>query len=221
MSLTPEEIADKEFLVGLRGYDKDEVRRFLRTVSEAFAAQPAEATEAADGPTEAAAETGAPAPTDWSNLGEEIAAVLRTAHEQAATLRDDAQAEATGLRKTASDDAAAARAAADAYAEQTRADAEEERTAAAAKLTAAQDEALALVADAQARVDRMLEQSKARAKEEAEASVAELTGQIADLAAQRDRARSSLGELRDHLDVAISAAESSPSVPTPVGVGDA
>ncbi|MGI8711160.1 MAG: DivIVA domain-containing protein, partial [Acidimicrobiales bacterium] len=26
MSLLPEEIADKEFLVGLRGYDKDEVR---------------------------------------------------------------------------------------------------------------------------------------------------------------------------------------------------
>ncbi len=36
MSLTPDEIANKEFLVGLRGYDKEEVRSFLRTVAVAF-----------------------------------------------------------------------------------------------------------------------------------------------------------------------------------------
>ena len=67
----------------------------------------------------------------------------------------------------------------------------------------------------------MLESSKARAKEEAEASVAELTSQIADLGQQRDRARTSLTELRDRIDGAIDAAKSSPSSPTPVGVGDA
>ena len=40
------EIANKEFLVGLRGYDKDEVRAFLQTVAAAFDAVPAPAPAA-------------------------------------------------------------------------------------------------------------------------------------------------------------------------------
>ena len=34
MAITPEEIADRKFLVGLRGYDRDEVRTFLTAVAE-------------------------------------------------------------------------------------------------------------------------------------------------------------------------------------------
>ena len=47
MSLTPDEIATKEFLVGLRGYDKEEVRSFLRTVAVAFGNAQQEAADAA------------------------------------------------------------------------------------------------------------------------------------------------------------------------------
>ena len=51
MALTPEEIAAKEFLVGLRGYDKEEVRVFLNAVSVDYralvVATPVEAEEAA------------------------------------------------------------------------------------------------------------------------------------------------------------------------------
>ena len=91
MSLTSDEIADKEFLVGLRGYDKEEVRTFLRTVSKEFAASDQSAPHANGGPAPAE-----PAPLqpstqpDWSSLGADIAAVLRTAHEQADALRSEA-----------------------------------------------------------------------------------------------------------------------------------
>ena len=220
MSLTPEEIAGKEFLVGLRGYDKDEVRAFLRTVSEAFAASAAPPPPVIEA--EPAPEALAPAPAtpatatgiDWSNLGEEIAAVLRTAHEQAAALRSEAASEVKTLRQQADENAATTRAQADAHADDTRATAEQERLEATSKLTSAQDEALALVADAQARVDKMLETSKVRAKKEAEASVAHLAGQIADLTSTRDVARSSLAELRTKLDDAIASPETGPAAPS-------
>src|SRR5690349_7861438 len=66
MPFRPDEIADKEFLVGLRGYDKDEVRTFLRQVAEQVAA----AEAAPPPPAPAAAPAPAPA-TEWANLGDE------------------------------------------------------------------------------------------------------------------------------------------------------
>ncbi|CAN5625761.1 hypothetical protein BH10ACT1_BH10ACT1_19430 [soil metagenome] len=215
MSLTPEEIADKEFLVGLRGYDQDEVRSFLRTVADAFGQAPVPA----DGPT--APPPPAPAPvaappvgdTEWANLGGEIAAVLRTAHEQASTLRADAEKEVQALRQQAEADAAETRSKADAHAESARAEAEQAQAEAKDKLSAAQDEALGLVAGAQERVAKMLESSKVRAQQEADASVAHLTGQIGELTAARDASKSQLAELRTRLDAAIAAADA--PLPTP------
>ena len=58
MAITPEEIASKEFLVGLRGYDKDEVRAYLQTVAAAFEALPAEAPAPAAAPAAAPVEGG-------------------------------------------------------------------------------------------------------------------------------------------------------------------
>lgn len=234
MSLTPEEIAEKDFLTGLRGYDKEEVRAFLRTVADAFstAIEPAPVTEepqaepepptevdATAAPSASTADTADTAVTpaggvDWSNVGDEIAAVLRTAHEQAAALRAAAESEAASTRSEADAHAEAARTQADAHADEVRAAAEQERDEAASQLTAAQDEALTLVADAQARVEQMLESSKVRAREEAEASVAGLTTQIEGLITARDGTRTTLGDLRDRLDEAISAAE----VPVPAPV---
>lgn len=224
MALTPEEIADKDFPVGLRGYDQGDVRAFLRTVADTVRElasappPPAPAPEPAPEPTPVPEPTAASAPaatpdpqpaapspgpsggTDWADLGEEIAAVLRTAHEQAASLRADAEraAQATG-------------AAAAAEAEATRAAAEADRADAATRLAGAQNEALGLVADAQARVERMLETSKERAEQEASAAVAHLTAQIGDLTATRDRAKADLGELKTSIDAVLG----SPDRPTP------
>lgn len=221
MSLTPDEIATKEFLVGLRGYDKEEVRSFLRTVAVAFgnaqqeAADAAAAAPAAPEPTPEPepAPVAAPAPEparssdagkDWAELGEEIAAVLRTAHEQAGGLRADAEAAAAATRHQAEVDAAATRQQAAAEAEAVRAAAEQDRTEAAGKLAAAQAEALGLVADAQARVDHLIETSRQRAQEEATASVAHLTAQTATLTEAREHLKTQLGELRTRLDKALN-----------------
>ncbi len=224
MSLTPEQIAEKDFLIGLRGFDREEVRFFLRTVADAF--RQAEAKAAASAPTPpapvaepVAAAEAAPAPqaaspstsgTDWANLGDEIAAVLRTAHEQATGLRTDAQNEVRALRQQAETEAAATRSSAAADAEAARAEAEQARTEAAATLAKAQDEALTLVSDAQARVDRMMEASKLRAKEEADAHVAHLTGQIDELSSAREASRSQLTDLRARIEKALSNADVAP-----------
>jgi DivIVA domain-containing protein len=214
MSLTPDEIANKEFLVGLRGYDKEEVRSFLRTVAVAFgtARQAAEVAPPAHEPVvEAPAPEPEPEPApsssagkDWAELGEEIAAVLRTAHEQAGGLRADAEAAAAAARQQAEADAAATRNAAAAEAEAVRAAAEQDRTEAAGKLAAAQAEALGLVADAQARVDHLIESSRQRAQDEANASVAHLTAQTATLTEAREHLKAQLVDLRSRLDKALN-----------------
>lgn len=211
MSLTPDEIANKEFLVGLRGYDKEEVRSYLRSVAVAFSSAQ-EAAEVAPPPPEPepvveAAPAPAPASSagkDWAELGEEIAAVLRTAHEQAGGLRADAEAAAAATRHQAEADAAATRNAAAAEAEAVRAAAEQDRTEAAGKLAAAQAEALGLVADAQARVDHLIETSRQRAQDEATASVAHLTAQTATLTEAREHLKTQLNDLRAKLDKALN-----------------
>lgn len=209
MPFRPDEIADKEFLVGLRGYDKDEVRSFLRLVAEQVATAgtpipaPPQAAVSAPSPT-------APAATEWANLGDEIAAVLRTAHEQAAALRADAELEVRGQRQQAEAAGASTRAEAAAFAEATRAEAEQHRTTAAGDLVKAREQALGIVADAQARAETMLESSRVRAREEAEASVADLTGQINTLTETRDAVRIQLNDLRGRIEKAIGSSETTP-----------
>lgn len=225
MAMTPEDIASKEFALGLRGYDKDEVRAYLQAVAddlratvEAAAVQPADGDEpggstvdaevvepaktgasadrpasgdavASDAPetdpdASAAALVGAAAsPPDWSNLGEEIASVLRSAHEQANALRSDAELQAAAIRQQA----------------------EQERTEAADALAAAQHESLDLVAGAQARIDDRLAKAKESATREAEASVAELTAQIGELTTTRDAVRTELAALRARISDAIGS----------------
>ncbi|HRW36879.1 MAG: DivIVA domain-containing protein [Acidimicrobiales bacterium] len=186
MALTSEEIASKEFLVGLRGYDKDEVRAFLQSVAAAFD----ESATTSNGAAEAPASGGG-----MANLGGQIEAILATANAEADKLRSDAQA-----------DAARVRAEADSYAESTRAQAEQHENEARQKLTAAQDEALGIVADAQARAARMEETTLREAEEKANAAVAHLTAQIGELTGTRDTSKASLEELRTKIDKAITVA---------------
>ena len=187
MALTSEEIANKEFLVGLRGYDKDEVRAFLQTVSTAFEEAASSAAPAATAP---AGDGGG-----MANLGGQIEAILATANTEAAKLRSDAEA-----------DAARIRAEADAYAESTRAQAEQHQNEANQKLTAAQDEALGIVADAQARAAKMEETTLREAEEKANAAVAGLNAQIGELTGTRDASKAQLEELRTKIDKALNAA---------------
>lgn len=122
MTMTPDEIADRKFLVGLRGYDRDEVRKFLVTVADDYRAvleksggrtngtsAPAKTEEDSTEAEKPAVSAKPPAPVpeestdapvatsspeDFARMGEEVAAILRTAHEQVASLKRKAQEDA-------------------------------------------------------------------------------------------------------------------------------
>lgn len=85
MALVPEEIAGKQFIVGLRGYDRDEVQAFLRAVAEELRRLHLELETAR-----------IPAPDSPEALGTQVAAVMRSAQEQAKELRQAAMTEVAG-----------------------------------------------------------------------------------------------------------------------------
>lgn len=99
MALTPDEIAEKEFAFGLRGYDQEEVRAFLHLV----------AAEVASGAIPPAPGGGAiPA----GAVDAEAALVLERANAEAAEVRRTAEADAEIIRSRAQAVLAAAEAAA-------------------------------------------------------------------------------------------------------------
>lgn len=94
MPFSPEDIERKEFLVALRGFDKDEVSTFLRAV----AADYRELKEAAD--------AASALPTDtFTDVGGQVAGVLRAAAEAANEIKEQAERDARQIRAEAEDHA--------------------------------------------------------------------------------------------------------------------
>lgn len=91
MPLTPDEIVDKEFTFGLRGYDQDEVRAYLHLVAAAFSER-SPVADAADGPVSEISETTATA---------NATVLLQKAHDEALEIRQSATAEAEMIRARA------------------------------------------------------------------------------------------------------------------------
>lgn len=115
MPFSPEEIESKEFLITLRGYDKDEVQAFLRAVA-------ADYRGVVEG-----ARTAAPVSTGsnpFESLGEEVGTVLKVARESANALRQKAEDEAAATRRRAEEESAALRNAASAAAKRLTEEAE-------------------------------------------------------------------------------------------------
>jgi cell division initiation protein len=107
--MRPFDIQNRSFLVGLRGYDKDEVRSFLAEVASEHAEVLAEleALRSDDQPSPASVDR-----DDFDGVGASVAAILRAAKvsaaevtTQAEDLRDRAVAEADSIRAQASDEA--------------------------------------------------------------------------------------------------------------------
>ncbi|HEU4480513.1 MAG TPA: DivIVA domain-containing protein [Actinomycetota bacterium] len=93
MPLTPEEIQNKDFLISLRGYDKDEVESFLSRVADEF-------RDALRG----GGEGGSADP--FQDLGQEVGSVLQAAKSSADALRSKAEQEATAVLQKAREEAA-------------------------------------------------------------------------------------------------------------------
>ena len=115
MPFSPEEIESKEFLITLRGYDKDEVQAFLRAVAADYRGVVENARSAAPVST---------ASNPFESLGEEVGTVLKVARESANQLRQKAEDEAAATRRRAEEESAALRNAASAAAKRLTEEAE-------------------------------------------------------------------------------------------------
>ena len=147
MAITPDEIENRVFSLVRRGYDPAEVDSFLKDVATSLAQAQGGLATPAPAPTRAedtvGRPTAAPDPDDFGRLGEEVAAILRQAHESVATLRHRGEADAALIRQQAERDAEALRAEADA-----------DRSLAAQELQATRLEAEAIRADIRRQVDQ-------------------------------------------------------------------
>lgn len=84
MAFSPEEIENREFTAGLRGYDVDEVSRFLKVIAQDYRLM-----LGGGSPGEATAEA-----TDLSHIGQEVNSILESANAAAVKLAEEAQARA-------------------------------------------------------------------------------------------------------------------------------
>ncbi|MEA2476300.1 MAG: hypothetical protein QOF16_728 [Actinomycetota bacterium] len=140
MPFTPEEIENKEFLITLRGYDKDEVQAFLRAVAEDFRGL---STTVRESPT---------AGNAFEALGQEVSSVLQVAKESATNLKRKAEEEATTARKRAEEEANTLREAASQAARRLTSEAQKHATEVRAS---AQREADERLRDMARRVERL------------------------------------------------------------------
>lgn len=96
MAILPEDIETKEFVVALRGYDKDEVHDFLKAVAEELR------------------EVRAGRPTSYGDdlfrdLGDHVMKLIATAHDVACRLQESAKSQADELIHAAEVEAVAIR----------------------------------------------------------------------------------------------------------------
>ena len=123
---SPEEIQTKEFLLTLRGYDKEEVRAFLQSVASDYATLKKAADASDEVPDNA-----------YEMIGREVGTVIQVAKDSAREMKRKAEEDATQARMRADQEAARIREAAqnaatrlrdeaDQYATEIRASAEKE-----------------------------------------------------------------------------------------------
>ena len=192
--MRPEDIQNRDFLVGLRGYDKDEVRAFLAEVAAEHASLLA-AVES--GPTSAAVAApapSAPANDDFESLGAGVAAILRTAKEQAAEITNDAQTraaaardEAESIRQRATESAEALREQVDAEVQGLRQRAEQQ------------------VADARAEAERIVREATDRVRQIEVEHEARMNNRVEEITRREAATRARLVEAADELQLALVA----------------
>jgi DivIVA domain-containing protein len=141
---TAEEIENKEFLITLRGYDKDEVKAFLRAVAADFKA-------ASQGQEPMVTDAGG-SRNAYEALGADIGHVLQVAKQSADTVKSKAESDAATMRKRAEDEAKSLRDAAGNAARRLKEEAE--RHAVQVRATA-ERESVERTRDSQKRVERL------------------------------------------------------------------
>lgn len=184
--LSPDEISGRRFLVGLRGYDRDEVASFLQEVAGDFRqlrtrvaeleAQLARAQEAASG-------DGVDARSAFQALGQETTRILVAAEESARDIETKAAAAAQTTRDEAQREARETTDRANRQAARTIAEAERRRDAIAAEIADLKGERDRFVEGLRRSVASIGGVVGGLSEEEARAEAAEVAGAAAEGAA--------------------------------------
>jgi DivIVA domain-containing protein len=216
--MEPEEIEGREFLMGLRGYDRNEVDEFLTAIAGELRQARAERDALRDAP---------PAADPYEQLGFDVSTILRTAHEEADACRAQADADADASRAAADEYAARVRREIAADAEQARdalegarreatrivdearAEAEvrrQEATADATRIIAeAEGRAAIIVSDAEARVPAIEDEAARAGRARASVQVEDLEARAREATRLQEAARARLLEASDEVQLALIA----------------
>jgi DivIVA domain-containing protein len=193
MAITPDEIENRVFPLVRRGYDPAEVDDFLRDVASALAqaqgglaTPPAAAEEAPEAEPAAATVRG---PDDFEQMGEEVAAILRQAHESVATLRHRAETDAALIRQDAQREA-----------DELTGRAHADRQAAAIELEAARADADWLLSDVRRQADEAAAATTALARERTREIIETARAEARGAVTVQRNVRGRLEDTRDHIE---------------------
>jgi DivIVA domain-containing protein len=202
--LSPEEVANRTFGSSFRGYAENEVRTYLRRVSEELAASHEREQHLVDAVDDLEEQLRVPKPLDEQELldalGEETARLLRSARDAADDIRRKAEERSSSVMEEAQTEA-----------HRLRTDAAEILSVRSQEAEAAAAE---IVSDAEARADeirvnneRVVEEQRSRATQEAEAIVEDARRQGREMLEEarlaRERVLSDLGRRRSLLQAQV------------------
>ena len=192
--LNPEEISNRAFTVGRRGYAESEVRAFLRRVADDLGVLRERERQLVQQVDELETKLRNPAPPTerqlLDSLGEETARVLRSAQEAAEDIRDKAAEKSTQIVREAQESTRVLREDAESFVADRRREVEE---AAAQLVQTAEARASELRAEVEEHVKALRDETEQFVTEERERA----TGEIgAEIESARGRGREMLNEAR-------------------------
>jgi len=203
----PEDIEGRDFFVGLRGYDRDEVHQFLREVAAEHRAVLSELEML---------RTRQPTADPFEHLGANVAAILRSANETAAMITSTANEDADQIRARAEAAAEQVRRDADEYAGRVRDEVASETETSRHFIEAARDQAdvlrqegerraSELIAEAEARIPAIEAAAEEAGRARAGAAVDHLVARLTDATRQQEALRARLTEASDEIQLALMA----------------
>ena len=213
--MKPEEIQGREFLVGLRGYDKDEVQTFLAEVALEYEALQRENDELrASGLT--LPDPNAPEVDEFESLGASVATILRAAKDSAAEItsvadqaalqvREEAERYASSLHQQAEEALSSANEAAETLRHRVSAETEEIRRAASVALADARAEADRILREANERASALVIEAEAQIRNQTESMFAEAEARAEEAKRREQLLRARLRDAADELSLAILA----------------
>lgn len=179
LTLDPEAIRSAGFAEAWPGYDRDQVTAYLGSIADALGTD------------------------QFLEAGHEVAAALRTLHDNLVAMHADGEAEAREVVRVAQEDAAHLLADADATARTVRLRADEDAAALRSTATNEVEEARLLAAEtlreARDEIARLDADRTRRAEEEVARLLTARSDELAELTARHDELRSIEADVRSHL----------------------